>query len=266
MSSSSVITAAPLALTATDFWKHETSAVPSAASLHPPPDVLSIITGGARFSGSLLDLLQPRQTSHFVSEPERTANQPVEGYANSSKTTAGTSTKGEWGFLNDSHMSIEDKLFQFIKLVQKKSDDELEKKMKEYRDKYCKSSTKSNDSGGILGFLGGVFSGGWLVDALKEVGSLLGKAGATALGLAPFGSAFALAGKELAGLVSDALGLKKTSSSSTTERGEAGSPDERLDMLEIQRLADKQKQMFECVSNVLRVVHETAMAAVGNIR
>jgi hypothetical protein len=48
--------------------------------------------------------------------------------------------------------------------------------------------------------------------------------------------------------------------------GEAGSPDERLEMLEIQRLVDKQNQMFTLVSNVMKNMHETTMVAIQNIR
>jgi hypothetical protein len=49
-------------------------------------------------------------------------------------------------------------------------------------------------------------------------------------------------------------------------KGEAGSPDERLAMLEIQRLVDKQNQLFTLVSNVMKNVHDTSMVAVQNLR
>jgi len=51
-----------------------------------------------------------------------------------------------------------------------------------------------------------------------------------------------------------------------TGTGEAGSPDERLEMLEIQRLVEKQNQMFTLVSNVMKGMHETTMVAIQNIR
>ncbi len=37
-------------------------------------------------------------------------------------------------------------------------------------------------------------------------------------------------------------------------------------MLEIQRLAEKQNQMFTCISNVMKSMHETGMSAINNIR
>ncbi|MCX5731139.1 MAG: hypothetical protein NTY18_07275, partial [Deltaproteobacteria bacterium] len=55
-------------------------------------------------------------------------------------------------------------------------------------------------------------------------------------------------------------------SGTTTQKGEAGSPDERLEMLEIQRLVEKQNQMFTLVSNVMKGMHETTMVAIQNIR
>jgi hypothetical protein len=50
------------------------------------------------------------------------------------------------------------------------------------------------------------------------------------------------------------------------DKAEAGSPDERLEMLEIQRLVDKQNQMFTLVSNVMKNMHETTMVAIQNVR
>jgi N-acetylmuramoyl-L-alanine amidase CwlA len=59
---------------------------------------------------------------------------------------------------------------------------------------------------------------------------------------------------------------KKTDPKTTPAKGEAGSPDERLEMLEIQRLVDKQNQMFTLVSNVMKNMHETTMVAIQNVR
>ncbi len=292
MPSSQAISSAPQSSAApVDSCRAETWAAGAAKPLSPspPPGILSLFGKDSPLWKPYQDALQPQRVSHFVLELKRGPNQPALGYAqaaaalaaagakaatgsSTSKTTTGTSTRGEWGFLNDSRMSIEDKLFQFIKLAQKNTDDELDKKMKEYRDKYC---NKSDDGGGLLGavggFLGSVFGGGLLKDALEEIGGLVFKAGATALGITPLASVLGSIGKNIGGWVgsqlTSALGIPKSSgSSSSSQKKEAGSPDERLDMLEIQRLADKQKQMFDCVSNILRVIHETAMTAVGNIR
>jgi multidrug efflux pump subunit AcrB len=53
---------------------------------------------------------------------------------------------------------------------------------------------------------------------------------------------------------------------STVKKGEAGSPDERLEMLEIQRLVEKQNQLFTLVSNLMKSMHDTSMVAIQNVR
>jgi hypothetical protein len=37
-------------------------------------------------------------------------------------------------------------------------------------------------------------------------------------------------------------------------------------MMELQRLVDKQKEMFAMISSVLRSQHDTRMAIIGNVR
>jgi hypothetical protein len=37
-------------------------------------------------------------------------------------------------------------------------------------------------------------------------------------------------------------------------------------MMELQRLVDKQKEMFAMVSNILRAQHDTRMSIIGNVR
>ncbi len=291
MSSSQIISSAPQTATAAGSCQADAWVVETAKPVNPlpPPSILSLYGKDSPLWKPYQDALQQR-VSHFVLQLKRGSNGPAGGYAqpaatlaaaaaktaaasSSSKGSTRASTSGQWGFLDDAHMSIEDKLFQFIKLAQKNTDDELDKKMKEYRDKYCE---KSDDGGGLLGsvgdFLGSAFGGGLLKQALEEIGGLVFKAGASALGLAPLGSVLGSIGKNIGGWVgshlSSALGISKSSSgsSSSSAKKESGTPDERLDMLEIQRLCDKQKQMFDCVSNILRVIHDTAMTAVGNIR
>ena len=41
---------------------------------------------------------------------------------------------------------------------------------------------------------------------------------------------------------------------------------EQVQMMELQRLVDKQKEMFAMISNVLRAQHDTRMAIIGNVR
>jgi hypothetical protein len=207
----------------------------------------------------------------------------------STKSTSGTSTSGEWGFLNDTHMSIEDKLFKFMTLVQKKNDKELEDKIKDFKAKYTKagSSTsgttaaKSSSSGGIFGFvkqaLGAVklpfgLSLDKLFDQLVgDLGPKLLAMAAIPLGVPALAPAIEKAASAILPKLVEAAGggsssSSGTSSSSTSASKEAGSPDEKIDMLEIQRLVEKQNQMFTCISNVMKSMHDTGMSAINNIR
>ena len=147
--------------------------------------------------------------------------------------------------------------------------------------------------GGIFDSLFGGL-GGMLGDALKSFGGPLLAALASAVGLPMLAPAAMKVGESLGGALAGALkgttakggtssstkaggstGTKSTStakststskSSTTAQKGEAGSPDERLEMLEIQRLVEKQNQLFTLVSNLMKGMHETAMVAVQNVR
>lgn len=236
----------------------------------------------------------------------------VSAAVSGSGSGAGYSTakaSGEWSFLSDPALSLEDKLSRFMIAVQKKLGDELTGKMDEYRAKYgeedggVKAGGKKEDEGffgSILGALfpsGGVFDkllGGLeklLGDALKSLGGPLLAALASAVGLPMLAPAALKVGESLGSAVAGALsgGKAKTSTSgtkatkpattktgasgsttakpgATTKKGEAGSPDERLDMLEIQRLVEKQNQLFTLVSNLMKSMHDTSMIAIQNVR
>jgi hypothetical protein len=205
---------------------------------------------------------------------------------------------GEWSFLTDASLSVEEKLARFMQAVQKKLDDELTRKMEDYRAKYGEGGpeAKKDDGGGIFGSIlkaifpplavadalfGGVDE--FLVDALKSLAGPLLAALATAVGAPALAPAALKLGE---GVVSMLDGGKPSTKPKTTPskdkpatgkdkasndkgagaKGEAGSPDERLAMLEIQRLVDKQNQLFTLVSNVMKNVHDTSMVAVQNLR
>lgn len=57
-------------------------------------------------------------------------------------------------------------------------------------------------------------------------------------------------------------GGSATSSSASSATGQ----NEQVQMMELQRLVDKQKEMFAMISNVLRAQHDTRMAIIGNVR
>ncbi|HET6923019.1 MAG TPA: hypothetical protein VFI16_07720, partial [Anaeromyxobacteraceae bacterium] len=48
--------------------------------------------------------------------------------------------------------------------------------------------------------------------------------------------------------------------------GASGGGDERIQLLEIERMMQKTNQMFATVSNILKATHDAAMTAVNNIR
>jgi hypothetical protein len=222
-------------------------------------------------------------------------------------TGAGYSTAratGEWAFLSDPSLSLEDKLSRFMIAVQKKLGDELTEKMDEYRAKYGEGGAdgKKEEPGFFGSILGAIFPSGGLFDkvfaglekllgeALKSLGGPLLAALTSAVGLPMLAPAALKVGASLGSVVAGALsgGKAKTSSSGTkttkstptkpgsagsaatksgsTKKGEAGSPDERLEMLEIQRLVEKQNQLFTLVSNLMKSMHDTSMVAIQNVR
>ena len=212
------------------------------------------------------------------------------------KAAAGPKITGEWSFLTDPSLSVEEKLARFMMAVQKKLDGELTQKMKDYKAKDGEGGTEAKkDGGGLFGTLlkvicpplaiaDSVFGGvdEFLKDALQVLGGPLLAALATAVGLPMLAPAALALGEGLGAMLGGGSTPAKPKSGSSgtakdktttkpktdpkTGTGEAGSPDERLEMLEIQRLVEKQNQMFTLVSNVMKGMHETTMVAIQNIR
>jgi hypothetical protein len=191
--------------------------------------------------------------------------------------TAEAKPSGEWAFLSDPNTSIEDRLFRFVQLVQRKTDKELVEKMEDYRAKHVVGSGGSSKSSGsgALGFLKAIFppagivdkllggDGGLLVQAIEKLGGPLLASLATAVGLPMLAPVALQVGDQIMSALVDGGGSGSTAKS---EKKESGTPDERLSMLEIQRLVEKQNQMFALVSNLLKGMHETGMGVVNNIR
>ncbi len=207
---------------------------------------------------------------------------------------------GEWSFLSDPSLSLEDKLSRFMIAAQKKLGDELTQKMDDYRAKYGEggTETKKQESGGLFGsILGAIFPAGGLFDkvlgglekllgeALKSLGGPVLAALATAVGLPALAPAALKVGESLGAVLAGSVttskpkaastGTTKTTKTTTTttpkttstaKKAEAGSPDERLEMLEIQRLVEKQNQLFTLVSNLMKSMHDTGMVAIQNVR
>jgi len=209
--------------------------------------------------------------------------------------TSGTSSKGEWAFLDDPRLSIEDKLFMFMKLVIKKSNDELEAKMKDFKAGKTSGTTGSSgasgtsqakkSSGGLFGILKKVFPPlaalAKVIPALPDlVNKLATQVAPQLLGalMIPLGAPWAapLVQKAASELLPAALsavdGGSGGASGSAASGGSSGSSgvskenDERLQLMEIERMMQKTNQMFATVSNVLKATHDAAMTAVNNIR
>jgi hypothetical protein len=240
------------------------------------------------------------------------------GYAKASAGSGGASgSSGEWAFLADRSLGMEDKLALFMMTVQRKTDDELTQKMEDYRAKYteeAEAKQKEEEGGGWLSTLlkvvfpplalADLFTGGdidkFIGGAVKALGGPLLAALTTAVGLPWLAPAAMKAGSALGDAIAGS-GKKKTTSAKTgkkddpaakdakgtpasskgktsgtaakkddkktdTKKKEADTPDERLAMLEIQRIVEKQNQMFQLVSNVLKGMHETNMVAIQNLR
>jgi hypothetical protein len=102
--------------------------------------------------------------------------------------------------------------------------------------------------------------------AIKKLASQVGgpvlAAAATAAGLPQLAPLALKYGGDLAQLAFKDVG---GSSAAPASSAGAGSPDEKLAMLEIQVLVEKQQRMFEAVSGTLKAMHDAQMAAVRNL-
>lgn len=213
--------------------------------------------------------------------------------------SSGASSKGEWAFLDDPKLSVEDKLFMFMKLVMRKSNDELEEKMKAFKAGKTRGTTGSSgssgtsqakkSSGGLFGILKKAFPPlaalekviPNLPDLVNKVATQLGPQLLGAL-MIPLGAPWAAplvqkaASQLLPGVlaaIDKAIDGGSSGASSSTASGSSGGSsgvskenDERMQLMEIERLMQKTNQMFATVSNVLKASHDAAMTAVNNIR
>jgi hypothetical protein len=230
--------------------------------------------------------------SSRTSAKARTGRSGGAGYAKStSKTTTsrtGSTSKASdpLAFLKDPNLSIEEKLMRLLAHLNEKWEKDMQKKMEEIAGKSSAKSSSSKKAGGLLGSIGSVLKGalpqmGILVDALKSpvVRGFLSKisgpvlaAGATAAGfpqLAPvllkYGPKAVEVAAGLASSLEDSAGGSSTSSAKASTAGETGKT-EQLQLMELQRMFDKQKEMFSLVSNILKAGHDTRMSVINNVR
>jgi hypothetical protein len=174
---------------------------------------------------------------------------------------------------------------QLLAYLNDKYEKEMQAKMDELAGKT--TSTTKKRSSGIMGALGSAVSSAIGPDNAKAlsgflklpgVKSVLGTIGGPALAAAATALGFPAAAPLLAKLTPKAVAFAadvvneaaSPSSSGTTSSGTTSSSttgkQEELAMMQIQRLMDKQKEMFSLVSNILKSSHDTRMAAINNVR
>ncbi len=68
------------------------------------------------------------------------------------------------------------------------------------------------------------------------------------------------------GASASSAGSSSGSAAAATQGSALSDGQERLKLMEIQRIYDKQKEMFSLVSNILRSAHDTRMAVIQNVR
>jgi hypothetical protein len=223
-----------------------------------------------------------------------TAKKPAAGYASN---TSGA----DFAFLKDPTLSVEEKLFRFMCAIAKQNDDAVLKKMEEMKGGTAKaaaktgSSTSAKKSSGLsvwnvlkvvfpaLGFTAKALGDAKVKSMLTQLSGPVLAAGATALGLPALAPFVLSAGPGLTGAILDGkLGAQTASavsnassdsdgttskSTATTTTGSSGTgQNEQVQLMELQRLIDKQKEMFAMVSNILRAQHDTRMSIIGNVR
>lgn len=226
------------------------------------------------------------------------------GYAkktSAASSKASSKSADPLAFLSDPKLSIEDKLMRLLAHL----DGQYEEQMKQHMDvlagktSSAKTTSKSTSGssattkkkGGLLGALASVvtrvFPGaGPIVDvlkdktfqaALKKLGGPVLAAGASALGFPALAPALMKLGPQLA---SGAIDLAKaieaetksssasasTSSSAASGKTELSSSEQQMELMKLQQLQAKQKEMFSMVSAILRMRHETRSTVIGNIR
>ncbi len=220
------------------------------------------------------------------------------GYAAPGRASS-SAAKGPLDFLKDPKLSIEDKLLRLLAYQNEKWENEMQAKLDQLAEaeggpststssKTSSRTSSKKSSGGALGELAGVFSkalGGDVIGAaagalkvpgvrtaLEKLGGPVLGAAASALGFPAAAPLLVKYGGKIMGAAAGAAASALRDPGSTSAK--AGSTDEKKMSdakrqqltLEIQRLYEKQKEMFSLVSACLRVSHETRSAVIGNIR
>jgi hypothetical protein len=215
-------------------------------------------------------------------------------------------TTDAFAFLKDPKLSVEEKLFQFMCAIAKRNDDEVLKKLEEMKGGAATASKASTTggSGGTgsarrpaavstwsalkslippLGLAAQLVGDAKLKSMITQVSGPVLAAAVTALGMPALAPLALKAGPQLAtAIVNGKLGgsgaaaaagegsqggsSSGSTSGSSTSTSSAAGRNEQVQLMELQRLIDKQKEMFAMVSNILRAQHDTRMVMIGNVR
>lgn len=223
------------------------------------------------------------------------------GYASKSSSSSSAkkaASSDPLAFLADPGLSIEDKLMRLLAHLNARYEQEMQQRMDALAGKTASAapaksgSSSSKKKGGIFGAIASVVtkvlpSAGGLVDllkdktfqaALKKLGGPVLAAGASALGLPALAPVLLKLGPTLAsGAVDLAKALdaeaKSLASSASASSGasaagktELSSSQQQLELMKLQQLQEKQKEMFNLVSAIFRMQHDTRAGIIANIR
>jgi hypothetical protein len=220
------------------------------------------------------------------------------GYASS-----GTLPK-DLAFLRDPKLSLEEKLMRFLAYMNARSEAEITQKMEEMGGGTAKKASGSTSKSGASktpkkkGFWGKLLDTAKVLpglgltlqalkspktrDMLKQLGGPVLGAAATALGFPQAGPLLAKLGPKIVDYAAAGVqAIEKAASaeekaaagaSSTASGSSAGAAggvpgrSDQLQMMELQQLVERQKEMFSLVSNMLRSIHDTRAHIISNVR
>jgi hypothetical protein len=220
--------------------------------------------------------------------------------SSASKSGYATSLPKDLAFLKDPRLSVEEKLMRFLAYMNARSEAEITAKMQEMAGGAAAKSSGSSGSGGPKapkkkGFWGhlldaaqGAFPALGLTfqmlknpttkTMLKQLGGPVLAAAASAMGFPQAAPVLAKLGPQIVDYA--AAGLQAVEKAATAETqgtgggssagGGAAAPgsgkSEQVQYLELQRLVDKQKELFQLTSTMMRTWHDTRSHIINNLR
>jgi hypothetical protein len=186
-------------------------------------------------------------------------------------------------FLRDPNLTIEEKLLKLLAHLNAKWEKEMQQKLDKIAagEGGATKKTSKTKNGALPGNIAGAAAqalgaGGIAAKALEvpavrtalaKLGGPVLAAAATALGFPALAPALLRSAPAVIQLAAGLAGVAAGDAAAPAGGAKKMSDSERQQIvLEIQRLQEKQKEMFQLVSNVLRVNHDTRTTIIGNIR